>query len=170
MWEAASATDQMLAVVMFDVHHFKRFNDRLGHIAGDECLKALAGVARQQNWRASDLLARFGGEEFVAVLPGANLVDGIRVGERIRRAIEACAIPHESEPSRVVTVSIGVAAAVASQVGSPLDLIEAADAALYRAKNGGRNRVFPPLDAVERGEHAALLGARGKHTGLSDAA
>lgn len=169
-WEAAGSVNQPLAVVMFDVDQFKRFNDRLGHLAGDECLKSVADAARQQNWRASDLIARFGGEEFVVVLPGANLIDGIRAGERIRRAVETCAIPHQSEASDIVTVSVGVAAAIASEVGSPLDLIEAADAALYQAKKNGRNCVFPSRDAVERGEYAALLGARGKHTGLSDAA
>ena len=117
-WIAAQAAGQSLAVLMLDVDHFKRFNDRYGHQAGDVCLKRIAESLRAQLRGGDALVARFGGEEFIAVLPGADLLAGTRAAERVRRAIEACAIRHELASTGVVTASIGVAATVAAPGGS----------------------------------------------------
>ena len=145
MWTAAQASRQSIAVLMLDIDHFKRFNDRYGHQAGDTCLKEVADVLRTQVRGGIELAARYGGEEFIVALPGADLLDGIRAGERLRRAIEARALRNEPGLSQIVTASIGVAAAPANQDGSPQTIITAADAALYEAKRRGRNRVWPPI-------------------------
>lgn len=154
LWLAAQASRQSIAVLMLDVDHFKRFNDRYGHQAGDACLKVLAETLRAQVRSGAELVARYGGEEFIAVLPGADLVDGIRIAERVRRAIEARALRNETVPAQVVTASIGIAAALAAPGLSPLDIIEAADTALYEAKTRGRNRVWPPMLSSD-GVHSA---------------
>jgi diguanylate cyclase (GGDEF)-like protein len=146
MWAQAAYSGQSVAVLMLDVDLFKRFNDRYGHQAGDACLQTVAAAARGQLRRRDELIARFGGEEFVAVLLGADLGGGLRAAERIRRAIESRQIEHECAPAKIVTVSIGVAAAFATADGSPDEIIKAADAALYEAKNRGRNRVWPPIE------------------------
>jgi diguanylate cyclase (GGDEF)-like protein len=145
VWEEARKSAESVAVLMIDVDFFKRFNDSNGHQGGDECLKEVAETARGELRRDDELIARYGGEEFVVLLPGADLVDGIRAGERIRRAIEGCGIGHQTAPLGVVTASIGVAAAPATSASTPQVLIEAADAALYEAKARGRNRVWPPI-------------------------
>ena len=157
-WDAAESADQSIAILIFDIDDFKRFNDRYGHVAGDDCLKLVADAARQQNRRGGDLIARYGGEEFMVVLPGSDLVDGIRAGERIRRAVESLRIPHDASPRKVVTVSLGAAAVPVTEMASPLDLIESADAALYLAKNKGRNQVWPPMMSDSDALAAAVLG------------
>jgi diguanylate cyclase (GGDEF)-like protein len=144
-WTAARAAGQSIAVLMLDVDHFKRFNDRYGHQAGDLCLKRIAESLRAQLRGGDALVARYGGEEFIAVLRGADLLDGIRAAERVRRGIEGCAIRHELAPTQVVTASIGVAAAAATPDASPKEIIACADAALYEAKRHGRNRIWPPI-------------------------
>ena len=154
-WIAAQAAGQSLAVLMLDVDHFKRFNDRYGHQAGDVCLKRIAESLRAQLRGGDALVARFGGEEFIAVLPGADLLAGTRAAERVRRAIEACAIRHELASTGVVTASIGVAATVAAPGGSAKEIIAGADAALYEAKRHGRNRVWPPILASDRASDGA---------------
>ena len=140
---------------MLDVDHFKRFNDRYGHQAGDVCLKRIAESLRAQLRGGDALVARFGGEEFIAVLPGADLLAGTRAAERVRRAIEACAIRHELASTGVVTASIGVAATVAAPGGSAKEIIASADAALYEAKRHGRNRVWPPILSSDRASDGA---------------
>jgi diguanylate cyclase (GGDEF)-like protein len=141
---------QPLALLMIDVDHFKSVNDTYGHPAGDVCLKRVASVAQEQVRRKDDLVGRFGGEEFLVILPDTSLADGIRVAERIRAAIEVEAVLHgEAGADRVVTASIGVAADVMCADRSVADLLAEADAALYAAKNGGRNRVKPSLDGLD---------------------
>lgn len=153
----ARTIGQSVAVLMIDVDHFKRFNDCYGHQAGDACLKHIAETARLQLRRGDEMIARFGGEEFVVVIPGADILDGIRMGERIRRAIEARPIRYEATPLKTATVSIGVAAAPTTTEASPAALIQAADAALYEAKNRGRNRVWPPIMASDAETMSAAL-------------
>lgn len=128
-----------LAVVALDVDHFKRVNDAHGHAAGDAALRAVAERARGA-LRAGDLLARVGGEEFGALLPGAALADAREVAERIRAAVEAAPVPvtAASVPLRL-TVSLGCAARVSGEAAAAL--VGRADARLYDAKRGGRNRV-----------------------------
>jgi diguanylate cyclase (GGDEF)-like protein len=141
-WRRCGRTGTPLAVVLFDVDHFKTFNDHYGHQAGDDCLRRVGQALAAGMQRGGELLARYGGEEFAAVLPGADLTEAQHTAERLRRLVSDCAIPHErSATARVVTVSAGVAAAVPAKDGLAELLVAAADAALYQAKNEGRNRV-----------------------------
>jgi diguanylate cyclase len=126
-----------LSLAMLDLDHFKRINDGYGHLAGDKVLKIIANVLRKR-LRASDFIARFGGEEFVLLMPNSSLSDALGVGEVLRAAIEACPFHFKGEPV-TVTVSMGVAQ---FQPGERSDLaLKRADAALYRAKAAGRNQV-----------------------------
>jgi diguanylate cyclase (GGDEF)-like protein len=131
-----------LSVIMLDVDCFKRYNDRYGHLAGDECLRAVAAVLRERVRRAGDLVARYGGEEFVIVLANANLEGARQVAEQVRHAVEALGLPHgASDVAPHVTISLGVASTVPRIGDDPAALVAAADSQLYRAKAGGRNRV-----------------------------
>ena len=129
------------AVLMLDIDHFKRVNDRYGHPVGDQVIKALADLC-SRSLRDNDLVARFGGEEFVLTLPQTDLEGAAIVAERVRRAVEQLEIATELGPLKF-TISIGISI---SRSAVPFDqVIETADQALYRAKQGGRNRV--ELDA-----------------------
>lgn len=131
-----------LSVLMLDLDFFKGFNDRYGHLRGDEALKSVARTITDSIERATDLAARFGGEEFVVVLPNTDRAGSLLVAERIRGRIEELGIANEASAiSKVMTLSVGVASSVARLGGDPAELIAAADAALYRAKSAGRNRV-----------------------------
>lgn len=139
-WRRALREGDVLAAAMIDVDLFKSFNDRYGHVAGDLCLKRVAGALREALRRPGDLVARVGGEEFCAVLPGTDLVGAVTIAEAMRQAVSAQTIPHAGNPRHVVTVSVGVAA-VRPSGGDPLRLVAAADGALYVAKAAGRDRV-----------------------------
>jgi diguanylate cyclase (GGDEF)-like protein len=129
-----------LAVFIFDIDHFKKYNDTNGHLAGDEILKSVAQVVRE-NLRPGDVACRYGGEEFIVAMPGAKGADGFVAAERIRQAIESTTFPRsESQPGGRVTISGGVAQFPQDGTGSN-DLILHADQALYQAKAAGRNRV-----------------------------
>jgi diguanylate cyclase (GGDEF)-like protein len=129
-------TKAAVSVLVFDLDHFKSINDRFGHAVGDDALRLFAATARN-NVRATDVIARLGGEEFAAILPG-GATDAAMIGERLRAAFQAAAVEISSH--RIgATVSIGVAVATA-----PVEidrLLQCADTALYRAKSNGRNRV-----------------------------
>lgn len=141
-WRRAWRFQTPLAVILADVDLFKAYNDTLGHPEGDRCLKLVAEVFRYSGRRAGDLVARYGGEEFVILIPGADPESAVAFAENLRRACEARAIPHPaSTVAPVVTISLGVASRVPSDESSSLDLMADADAALYRAKREGRNRV-----------------------------
>ncbi|MGQ9725042.1 MAG: diguanylate cyclase domain-containing protein [Tepidimonas sp.] len=138
-----------LAVVMFDVDHFKRYNDHYGHQAGDACLQAVARALKREIYRESDLLARYGGEELVALLADTD-GDGARVvAERAVAAVRALALPHAASPTApVVTISAGSASLVPTVPEDGPRLLRLADAALYAAKQAGRDRaVASPRDA-----------------------
>lgn len=132
-----------LALLMVDVDCFKALNDALGHLHGDECLRALAQLCRGGVRGDSDLVARYGGEEIVVLLPGCELADAMRVAGHLRRGVEALAMPHPDSPAaHCVTVSIGVSAIrPGGAFASAEALISAADAAMYAAKARGRNCV-----------------------------
>jgi diguanylate cyclase (GGDEF)-like protein len=130
--------DQPFGVVLLDVDHFKRVNDRRGHAAGDEVLQTVCAVTRRCI-RDVDVLGRYGGEEFLVLLPNADREEAVAVAERIRGAVRAARAPVAGDPLRV-TVSLGVSVP-APGVEDAASLIAAADAALYAAKRGGRNRV-----------------------------
>lgn len=130
------------AVLIIDIDHFKRVNDTHGHLFGDQVLLGVAGTLTHQ-LRQSDLVGRFGGEEFVVLLPGADLAEACRVAERLRSRVGRMALPVE-DTTVTITVSIGVA--ILEAHGDDLiELLAAADLALYRAKDSGRNRVCLPV-------------------------
>ena len=141
VWRRAQHDGADVSIIMLDVDHFKRYNDQYGHPAGDRCL---VQVARAMNdcVRPTDVVARFGGEEFIAVLSQADAATAGQVAERMRVAIQALDIRHaDSDVATVVTASLGVASVRARADLGHAALISAADAALYRAKQAGRNRV-----------------------------
>jgi len=148
-WQLAVRKRSPLGVLMIDVDHFKKYNDALGHPAGDECLRAIAKALGSRVRRPTDLVARFGGEEFSVLLPETSIEDTARIAQDIRAAVAELAISHPggadntSAGSACVTVSIGYATQV-PQAGSRMeDLVAAADKALYLAKTQGRNRACP---------------------------
>ena len=142
----AAAMQQPLALLMIDVDHFKLFNDRHGHPAGDACLRRLARLIAQLLRQDTDRLGRYGGEEFAVVLPNTTQPDAILAAERIRSHVEDLMLPHGAPGAGpVVTVSIGVCALCPTPGDTAEQLIAAADAALYESKMAGRNRVHPPV-------------------------
>lgn len=140
-WRRAARLGVPLSLIMLDVDHFKKFNDRYGHPAGDECLRQVAAALGGTVRRAGDIVARYGGEEFVVLLFHTTMTDARALGERIRQAVKALALRHEDSSPGVVTVSIGGATVVPTTEGKPQELLAHADEALYRAKDAGRNRV-----------------------------
>lgn len=132
-----------LSMIMLDVDHFKLFNDTYGHLAGDQCLKEISQTLRNLINRAPDIVARFGGEEFVVILPETENPGAVFVAERIRVAVESLSIPHSNTgTSEFVTVSLGVVTVQPSRCTGPAQIVMMADEAMYRAKQEGRNRVF----------------------------
>ncbi|MFA6312250.1 MAG: two-component regulator propeller domain-containing protein [Sterolibacterium sp.] len=141
-WRRVSRTRTHLAVVIADIDGFKLYNDALGHPEGDRCLAAVAAVFAKSVGRAGDLAARYGGEEFVVLLSAADHAAATSFAEGLRAACEALAIPHPASPvGPVVTISLGVASCIPADAPSAASLVSQADAALYRAKQEGRNRV-----------------------------
>lgn len=140
-WRRCRRHSLALSVLMLDIDFFKAFNDTYGHLAGDECLKKVAGVLKKQLQRAGEMVGRYGGEEFVVLLPGVETDRAVMIAERLRSAVEGLAIPHaHSAVASHVTVSIGLATVVPDAGWLPEDLIHAADEALYSAKQNGRNQ------------------------------
>lgn len=139
-WARCQRAGMPLAVIMLDVDVFKHFNDHYGHLAGDACLQALAGaLAHTTGRRTGELAARFGGEEFVVLLPYANAETAMDIAQQIQTELRALALPHEGAPFGIVTVSLGVASTVPQYGQTPDNLVQRADEALYRAKQSGRN-------------------------------
>ena len=145
-WRIATRTKEPLAVLLMDIDHFKAYNDYYGHIAGDDCIQEVARAIEEALSRPGDLVARYGGEEFIALLPNTREDGAYHVAERIRQSIEELGIKHrKSDTSHLVTMSIG-GAVVAQTAGTELkDQVNAADKALYAAKQAGRNRVTVKL-------------------------
>jgi len=135
----AKRDQKAVALLMIDVDYFKRFNDEHGHVAGDECLKTVSAIIKENIKRPGDLAARYGGEEFAVVLPGTDATGAFVLAEKIRRAVEVTDIYYNGESVNKVTVSLGVSAIAPTQGDLPETLIAAADKALYAAKASGRN-------------------------------
>jgi len=152
----AVRAEQALGLLMLDLDHFKKFNDTYGHDAGDTVLRE-SGTFLAKSIRAEDIVCRFGGEEFVIILPTANLGAACARAERIRSKLRELTVLHQGQSLGMVTVSVGVAA-LPEHGTSPKELLEAADAALYRAKREGRDRVAA---AEARVTAAAKLSATG---------
>jgi len=138
-WQDAVRDQSSIAVVAIDVDNFKKYNDRFGHPAGDECLKQVA-AAIDDGHRAMVVGARLGGEEFGLLLPDLDAEAAAIVAERVRLAVEMLGLDHPLNPGGIVTISLGIAAGTPAHWGTPSQLVRAADQALYEAKTSGRNR------------------------------
>jgi PleD family two-component response regulator len=164
-WDLAGALAEPVAVLIIDVDYFKRFNDRYGHVQGDDCLKKISelliGATQSQadTWatppsfrkyatRASDFTARYGGEEFAVLLRRGDLDTACKVAERLRERIEKLKITHENSPRGLITISVGAASAVPAAGESARELLQWADGALYEAKRRGRNTVVANSQAL----------------------
>lgn len=150
-WCHATRSGLPLALMMIDIDHFKSYNDSYGHVAGDRCLQAVAATLRAGAQRTTDLVARYGGEEFAVLLPQTDAAAAAEIGERLRQAVEALAIPCPASAIGRISISVGVAAFSAANAACPKEgcgkrasataLVEIADRQLYAAKAAGRNRV-----------------------------
>ena len=141
-WRRAIREHQSLSLLMIDVDHFKRYNDHYGHQAGDRCLQAVARAALAALKRPGDLLARYGGEELVVILPNTDPDGAMPVALAIQQQLADLHIPHADSPvAAQVTISIGAATTMPDQQASSDALVAAADRGLYSAKESGRNRV-----------------------------
>ena len=142
-WERTQRENSEISLLLLDVDHFKRFNDRYGHPAGDDCLRTIASAVKE-SIRSTDLAARYGGEELALILRPTSAAEAFEIAERLRATIEALRLPQDDGR---VTASIGVAT-TARRSGTmllPEDLLRATDNALYQAKHQGRNRVVSAL-------------------------
>lgn len=140
-WRRAERSGSSLAILMADIDAFKAYNDSLGHLAGDRCLSDVAHTLAECASRPGDFIARYGGEEFLVVLPGLDVEQALGLAERMRQACEWRQMPHPANPAApVVTISVGAAATIPLAGETVESLIHQADAALYRAKQEGRNR------------------------------
>lgn len=140
-WRRCTRNTEPLSVVMVDVDYFKEFNDRYGHLAGDSCLQQIARAISDSTMRASDVVTRYGGEEFAVVLAETDLAGAVAVAENIRIAVERLHIPHAGTSIGIVSISAGVATVTPTVEDDAGSLVEASDLALYRAKSSGRNRI-----------------------------
>ena len=139
--ESLSHSKGLLSVIMLDVDFFKRYNDTYGHSKGDECLRFVAIAMMNSITRESDFVARYGGEEFIIILPNTDEKGARIIAEKVLKNVRECDIPHESnDVADYVTVSIGVTTCNVDATSNGEDYIKRADEALYKSKNGGRNR------------------------------
>ncbi|WP_271105749.1 sensor domain-containing diguanylate cyclase [Pseudomonas tohonis] len=140
-WANAQRTRQPLSLILLDIDYFKQYNDHYGHIQGDDCLKSVGQALSEAANRPRDLVGRFGGEEFVLILPETDADAARQVAERCRRLLRERCIPHEkSGVASLLTVSLGVGTIIPTQHDQALAFVESVDRLLYRAKQGGRNR------------------------------
>jgi diguanylate cyclase (GGDEF)-like protein len=161
-WAFAVREARDIAVALVDVDHFKRYNDHYGHLAGDDCLRAVAGHVAGAVLRASDVAARYGGEEFVLLLAGNSDHGASEIAHRLCHAVYDAAIPHAESALGRVTISVGVASLAPGLDDRPAMLLVRADQALYKAKQAGRNQVCvaTPTQPV-RGGTAVFSAQRG---------
>jgi diguanylate cyclase (GGDEF)-like protein len=154
LWRQAAEDGRRLAILLMDVDHFKPYNDRYGHQAGDAALRKVAQAIQSCVLRPLDLVARYGGEEFAAILYDTDGKRASSTAERIRKAVEALSLEHRgSRASPVLTISIGVAVIEPDAKRSPDGALQLADEALYRAKSQGRNR----LEVLDDEEYRLLV-------------
>lgn len=141
-WKRCEQSKESLGVLMIDVDKFKLYNDIYGHLNGDKCLQSVSKVIKNVMKKSNIIVSRYGGEEFIVLIPNSDLEIAEYTAESIRKDIEKLNILHEgSEKYGLVTVSIGIATGIPNEKSSPEKLINAADEALYRAKSSGRNKI-----------------------------
>lgn len=142
-WQRQKRENQPISLILCDVDYFKLYNDCYGHPAGDECLKKVAIALRQSARRPADLVTRYGGEEFAVILPNTPIRGAMQVGESICTAIHQLNIEHQRSPIvKRITLSLGIACRIPTAEITPTQLLEAADTALYQAKQQGRDRMM----------------------------
>lgn len=140
-WSRGIRSQEPLALILLDIDYFKQYNDTYGHTAGDDCLISVARVLQHSLLRSSDMATRYGGEEFVLLLPNTTLEGAFEISERIRSALERLNIPHNTNKvANHITLSDGIACLTPSSETNPSELISLADEALYKAKDLGRNQ------------------------------
>jgi len=141
-WGNARRNKQPMSLIMLDIDYFKQYNDHYGHLQGDSCLKQVAAILSKVGTRARDFLARFGGEEFVFILPETNAKSAMKIAERCREMLADAQIPHEeSQVDQVLTASIGVSTIIPCHDDIMHTFIETVDRRLYQAKQKGRDRI-----------------------------
>lgn len=141
-WRRGTRSLKPLSLLMIDIDHFKAYNDSCGHLAGDDCLRSFAQSLKVPLERAADFVGRYGGEEFLAILPETDEKGAMIVAREIQEGLAELAIPHPASPlGTIVTTSIGIATAVANREHEHSWLLQGADNALYQAKQEGRNRI-----------------------------
>lgn len=149
-WQRGLRFSQPLSVVMIDIDHFKPYNDTYGHQEGDICLKRVASALKSTLKRQCDIVSRYGGEEFIAVLPDTTIEGATHVAERMLQAVDLLGISHSSSLTvDHVTVSLGVATVIPTTGSIPEHLVKAVDNALYEAKESGRNRLVVSTTVLE---------------------
>ncbi len=145
-WARSSRNNTPLSLILLDVDHFKLFNDRYGHQAGDDALRVISDALKSCLRRPADLVARYGGEEFACILPETSFEDALVIAHELETRVRNLAIPHaDSDASTIVTISLGLATRVANTSSDVSELIGLADRLLYEAKHSGRARVCSGL-------------------------
>ncbi|TVT47201.1 MAG: sensor domain-containing diguanylate cyclase [Denitromonas halophila] len=145
-WVEARRMGQALSLILIDIDYFKQYNDCYGHIQGDTCLKQVAQVLAGAATRSRDGFARFGGEEFVLILPGTDAASALTVAERCRSLIFKAQIPHDASPAgQLLTISLGVGTTIPARHEAAIDFVEMVDQRLYQAKQRGRNCIVGAL-------------------------
>lgn len=141
-WRHGCRSQTPLCLLMIDVDFFKAYNDHYGHVTGDQCLRVLSDIFRNALFRGDDIAGRYGGEEFVVLLPNSDTQSGLAIAKRITQTLADAQLRHEySKTSRFVTCSIGLCCLVPQPKDSCITLAQKADEALYQAKSRGRNQV-----------------------------
>ncbi|NJL42978.1 MAG: diguanylate cyclase [Pseudanabaena sp. SU_2_4] len=142
-WLRLMREQASLSLILCDVDFFKKYNDTYGHLAGDGCLQQVAKAIASVVKRPADLAARYGGEEFAVILPNTNLFGATHIAKQIRRAVKGLEICHDtSQVGQHVTLSLGVTSLIPTADAEPTVLVDAADCALYQAKQKGRDRLY----------------------------
>jgi diguanylate cyclase (GGDEF)-like protein len=147
-WQSGVESCAPVALMMIDIDHFKLYNDRYGHVAGDTCLRAVGETLSLVTLEEAVLVARYGGEEFALLLPGLGLARAAALAEEARKSIEDLMITHAEAPRGLVTISIGVNSLVPCKGQPAADLVETTDSALYAAKRRGRNTVVAAAETL----------------------
>lgn len=141
-WGSARRNKQPMSLIMLDIDYFKQYNDHYGHLQGDSCLKQVASILSKAAARAHDFLARFGGEEFVFILPETNAKLAMKIAERCREMLAEAQIPHEeSQVDQILTASFGVSTIIPCHDDEMRAFIDTVDRRLYQAKQKGRDRI-----------------------------
>lgn len=157
-WRRCARTGAPLSLLMIDVDYFKNYNDRLGHLQGDDCLRRIALLFARVGRRGGDLVARFGGEEFVCLLPNTDTTGALTVARRLQNLVDQARIPHPASPlGPYLTISIGVATAM-PRTETPEALVDLADRLLYAAKKKGRKAIAGA--EIGSAAHTALMQTR----------